>query len=168
MGYNNTAAQVVLTTAGRLKKVSLEEFLSEIPLEVAGSVLEQYNTCTSYGDSESSNVPDGELPREDDSLYMRYAVALNENSQHQQLMHILDQVSFADVSEDNVDRNDRVELAAVLCMENYGIPTHLVEITWNCYGIFCMDDFKYKILNPTKGAVICTAPKRNIIFRAGY
>jgi hypothetical protein len=156
----------IVTTAGMLKQVTLEEFIAEIPVETCYNLIEQYNTCLSHGDSENINVPDSELPNNDDSTYTRDFVILTENSLQHQLMHILDQVQFATI--EGKDQLDKIENAAVTSLENFGAPTHLVEITRNCYAVFCMEDFKRKLISPTLGAIICYAPNRNLIFRASW
>lgn len=156
----------VMTTGGELTKVSLEEFIALIGVERCTDLVSQYNSTVSYGTFEDSTVPAGDIPQQEDSTYIRTAVLLNENSAHNQLLHILDQVSFLDTQ--GKDRNDKVEIAAVHSLENFGVPTHIVEITWNCWGVFCIEDFKYKFMDPTKGAIICYAPARNVIFRSDY
>jgi hypothetical protein len=161
------ATQTVQTTAGLIKVVTLEEFVSEIPTVTAMNLVEQHNALLSTGSEYGTSVvpPGGNIPDED-STYVRCAVALAEQSAHNQLLHILDQVNFVHAAGNT--RDERIEDVAVRCMENFGVPTHLVQITWNSYGMFCMDDFKYKVLNPTKGATICYAPNRNLIFRTGF
>ena len=163
---SNKTVETITTTAGVLKKVTLEEFIEEIPMEAAIHLVTQYNALTSYCEGENSSVaPDG-LPQYEDSTYIRTAVILTENSAQQQLLHILDQVNF--VHAKGTSRDEKIEDAAISSMEQFGLPTHLVEITHHCYGMFCLEDFKYKLLNPTKGAIICYAPNRNLVFRADY
>jgi hypothetical protein len=112
-------------------------------------------------------VPSGQLPNELDSTYVRTLVVLGENSRYKQLVDILDQVDFINIpsSYPPTYSNDAIEKATLHCIENYGTPTHLVEISFGCKAVFCIEDFKYKIMNPSMGAIICYAPRRNVVFR---
>lgn len=158
----------ILTTAGEIEKVTLEEFIARIPMETAKDLVLQYNVQAEYASADSNCVYPDEtgMPKEEDTVYVRNAILVMENSRHNNLLHIMDQVDY--VSVEGKDRDEKFEHAAVICLENFGSPTHLVEISWNCFGMFCIDDFKCKIIDPAHSAILCYTPRRNVIFRAGF
>ena len=61
---------------------------------------------------------------------------------------------------------DRIEAAAMDSLDNFGVPTHVVKLTSNLYGVFGLEDFKYKHIGPAQGCVLCYRTVSNIVFRA--
>jgi hypothetical protein len=157
----NAAAlkNLIETTAATLKVVSFEEFLAEMPSESTTVVIQEYNRQISYGEIETAE--DGEATF-GDSMYVRSAVHVLEPTKNNLLAQILDQVALGSFTG---TEQERIEAAAVQSMENFGLPTHCVKMSPNIYGIFSMEDFKYKHIGPAQGAVVCYRTACNIVFR---
>jgi len=146
------------TTAAVLTHVTFDEFLSLMTNERTTMIVQEYNRQVSYG--EFGGI--GEDAGFGDTCYVKNAIPVLEPTKNNLLVQILDQVALNSFTG---TEQERIEAAAVESLNNFGLPTHVVHLTASVYGVFCLEDFKYKHIGPVQGAVICYRTAANIAFR---
>ena len=149
----------VVTLAGELKCVPLKEFIQDVNVEKIGEIITEYNIQTKHPTPWAED--DGSEPATADSVYKRRVSVIQEISNDVLLKNILDGCSLYVHAGDG----DILESVVVASVENFGQPTHFVQLTENLYACLCAEDFKYKMKSPLEGALICYAPNRNFLFK---
>jgi hypothetical protein len=148
----------IITTSGAVYVVSLEEFINVLQHDTVNNSVYQYNAQQTPSSSMDSD--------NHDTLYSRNAIPLREANRANFIEEILSQTKFfIPTQTDDSTWTSKVEAAALESMENFGNPTHLVEVVRNVYGLFCKEDFAVKISSPLRVGLVCYRNNCNLLLQ---